>query len=104
MRPATRPDNRAEAGGALLGLATGVAGGLAYGALRPHVKGVPTLLAGLAAGLAVMAATDSSMAASGVTKPSQWGVGGWLSDLVPHAAFGVALAWVFDPRLTSTAT
>jgi hypothetical protein len=88
--------HRAEGAGALLGQLTGVIAGVAFALVRPRVRRLPTVLAGLAAGLAVMAATDSANVAAGTTKLSEWGVRGWLSDLVPHAAFGLVLAAVHD--------
>jgi hypothetical protein len=35
-----------------------------------------------------MAATDGSMAGLGVSDPRTWSAGAWLSDAVPHLAYG----------------
>jgi len=35
------------------------------------------------------------MAALGVTDPRRWDAADWLSDLVPHLAYGFAAAFVY---------
>jgi hypothetical protein len=81
-----------------LGLLNGIFVGVGIGAVlglartagwRPHV-----LTAGLVTGLGAMAATDSSMAALGVSDPRTWTLMDWLSDVVPHLAYGLATAAV----------
>jgi hypothetical protein len=32
------------------------------------------------------------MTAQGLTDPREWGLEGWLADVVPHAAYGLAAA------------
>jgi len=39
-----------------------------------------------------MAVSDSAATALGATDPTTWGVSGWLSDLVPHMAYGMVAA------------
>src|SRR5687768_2533945 len=53
-----RAENRRSAAGTLLGYALGVVLGGAYGLLRPGLGRMSTPLAGVAVGLAAMAATD----------------------------------------------
>jgi hypothetical protein len=86
---------RREGLGALLGYATGAAVGVA-GALvlgggrrggRGNFAGRALLLGGSA-----MAASMIPMTVEGLTDPRQWGLEGWLSDIVPHAAYGLAAA------------
>ena len=86
---------RREGLAALLGYATGAAVGVA-GALilgggrragRGHLVGRALVLGGSA-----MAASMIPMTAEGLTDPRQWGLEGWLSDVVPHAAYGLAAA------------
>ncbi|MEO6509564.1 MAG: hypothetical protein ABIO16_01145 [Nocardioides sp.] len=36
-----------------------------------------------------MAATDAPMAALGVSDPRTWATADWLSDAIPHLAYGV---------------
>ncbi len=81
---------------ALLGYANGLGVGAVYGMVRPSLRGVPLLFAGLAAGAAAMALSDVPLVRSGVTDPSTWGTSGWLGDALPHALFGLALAATFD--------
>jgi hypothetical protein len=82
--------------GALLGYATGLGVGAVFGLLRPRLRRVPWPVAGVGAGLAAMAATDVPVVASGVSHPRNWGVSGWLADLVPHVGFGLATAAALD--------
>ncbi|WP_219975998.1 hypothetical protein [Rubrobacter xylanophilus] len=83
--------NRRSGLGALLGLATGVGVGMAYGLLGRRGD----LRDGLMLGLAAMAASDAPAAALGVTDPREWGVEAWVADLLPHLLYGVvtATAW-----------
>ena len=80
--------NRASALGALLGYGTGVAVGAAYGVLSGRDTRGP--LAGLAVGTAAMVTANAPMVFQGLTDPRTWGMAGWISDIVPHAAYGLA--------------
>jgi hypothetical protein len=88
--------NRRAGIGALLGYANGIGVGVAYGLLRPAVRGVPVVLAGLAAGAAAMALSDIPIAKSGASDPRTWGAAGWAADAIPHVFYGLALALTFD--------
>jgi|SRR3954447_9865480 hypothetical protein len=88
--------NRRSALGALLGIAAGLGTGAAYGLARPHLPRVPLVVLGVGAGLAVNLGTTGPMAALGVTDPRTWPAGSWLSDLVPHLAYGLVTAVVHD--------
>jgi hypothetical protein len=86
--------NRVAGLGPLNGIFVGVGIGAVLGLARtagwrPHV-----LTAGLVTGLGAMAATDGSMAALGVSDPRTWTLMDWLSDVVPHLAYGLATAAV----------
>lgn len=86
-------DNRVSALGALSGIGTGVAIGAFAGAV--HGLGLPdisTVFAGPVLGAVAMAATDTSMTALGVTEPGTWSAVDWLSDAIPHLAYGVVTA------------
>jgi drug/metabolite transporter (DMT)-like permease len=78
--------------GALLGIATGLGVGAAYGLARPHLDGVSVPRAAVVLGLMAMAGSDVPSAAMGVTDPTTWGLNAWLSDLIPHLAYGVTTA------------
>ncbi len=89
-------DNRASALGALSGYAVGVGIGALYGVIRPRVPRVPLILSGFALGAAAMLASEGPATRLGATDPRTWGVGGWLSDIIPHVAYGLVTAAVFD--------
>jgi hypothetical protein len=90
------PQNRASGLGALLGYATGIAGGVVYALGHPLFRFLPRPVRGLGLGFGVMAATDTSSTLSGATDPRTWGASGWVADIVPHIAYGVVTASVFD--------
>jgi hypothetical protein len=89
-------DNRLAGLGPLLGLAAGVAAGAAYGAVTA-LTGKPRLRTGIiATGVSALLVGNAPMTVLGVTDPRHWSVGAWLSDIVPHAAYGVVTAATFD--------
>lgn len=92
--------HRRTALGSLMGYVAGISVGLAYGAVRPRLRSIPVGVAGAGAGLAAMAASDIPATATGATDPRTWGASGWLADVVPHAAYGMATAVAYD-RLAS---
>jgi hypothetical protein len=89
-------DNRASALGAISGYAVGVGVGAAYGALRSRFRHSPLMLSALGLAIAAMAAADVPATRVGATDPKAWGITGWISDIIPHAAYGLATAVVFD--------
>lgn len=82
--------------GALLGYAAGLGVGAAYGAIRPWLGDAPLGLTGLALGAAAMAAGDLPPILTGSTNPREWGTSGWVSDIIPHLAYGVCAAIAYD--------
>jgi len=88
-------ENRKSALGALLGYASGLGIGLAYGVVRPRLGELSTTGAGLGLGLAAMVATNLPMTALGLTDPRTWSAIDWVSDVIPHAAYGLAAAATF---------
>lgn len=82
--------------GALLGYINGLGIGALYGMLRPLMQGVPQPLAGVGLGAAAMAGSDVPATALGVTNPKEWDRNSWVSDIVPHLAYGMVVALVFD--------
>lgn len=88
-------DNRKEGIGALLGYATGLGVGVAYGLLRTKVR-VPAPLAAILLSAAAMAASDAPMTALGLTDPREWPPSSWIADLLPHLAYGLASAAAYE--------
>jgi len=92
--------NRREALGAVLGIATGLAVGAAYGLLRAAFS-VPLPAAILGLGAAAMAGSDVPMTRLGLTDPITWDAASWLSDALPHLAYGAAAALSYELFATS---
>jgi hypothetical protein len=90
--------NRAGALGALLGCGTGLGVGAAYGVLARGRRAGS--LTGLAMGAVAMIVANAPMVAQGLTDPRTWGVAGWVSDIVPHVAYGWATVGTY--RLVTT--
>ncbi|TYB59824.1 hypothetical protein FXF51_32960 [Nonomuraea sp. PA05] len=81
-------DNRKEALGSLLGYATGAGAALCYGLLssgrRPSWPvGVPALTA------LAMTGSNAPLTALGTTDPREWSASAWVSDVIPHLAYGI---------------
>jgi hypothetical protein len=87
--------NRKSGLGALLGYATGVGVGVAYGALRARVR-VPRPVAAVGLGVAAMAGGDVPLVALGLTDPREWGAAGWAADIVPHLVYGFLTALAYE--------
>lgn len=81
-------DNRRSGLGSLTGIATGVGIGVLAGLLRPVLLRLPSPLGVLLIGGGAMAASDFSLAKLGVSEPATWSPADWLSDVVPHLAYG----------------
>jgi hypothetical protein len=86
--------NRLSGLASLAGIATGIGIGAVTGivAARWPARGVLSL--GTATSAGAMAGTAGSMTALRVTDPRKWSVGDWLSDFVPHLAYGFVTAAV----------
>jgi hypothetical protein len=87
--------NRVSGLASLMGLATGVTVGAVYGAATVAGR-PPWWLASGMLSLAAMLGGNAPMAKLGVTDPRQWDVADWASDVVPHLAFGLVTALVFE--------
>jgi hypothetical protein len=83
--------NRRSGLGALTGIATGAAIGVGYAVLAGRRR--PSVWAGavVAGGLAMLSA-DVPIALLGVSDPRSWSRTDWLSDAVPHLAYGAVTA------------
>ena len=78
---------------ALSGMLTGAGIGIAAAGLGPLLRRLPLLPAGVLVGGAAMASTDVSITRLGLTDPRTWTPADWLSDAVPHLAYGVVTSW-----------
>jgi hypothetical protein len=85
-------ENRTQAAGALLGYASGVAAGAAYGLLRQGRAPLPQWAAGPLLGAVVMAGSDVPATALRLTDPTSWDITSWASDVVPHLVYGLTTA------------
>lgn len=74
--------------GPLTGIATGTAIGVAAGLCRPVLARLPAPIATAVIAAAAMALTDGPLAALKLTEPTAWSAADWLSDLIPHLAYG----------------
>jgi hypothetical protein len=82
-------DNRLTGLGALAGIAVGSGVGVAVaGARRVGVR-LPPLLGGVVTGALAMAASDVPMGTLGVSDPRTWTRADWISDVLPHLAYGL---------------
>ena len=88
--------NRRSGLGALQGYVVGLGVGTAYGLVRSGLRDVSKPRAGVALGLAAMAGSDVPSTVLGVSDPTSWGLNSWLSDLVPHLAYGLTTAVAYD--------
>ncbi|MGY1848584.1 MULTISPECIES: hypothetical protein [unclassified Blastococcus] len=78
--------------GIVAGVGVGVVGGLARASGLLSSKPVGTLLTALGA----MVAGNGPMTVLGVTDPRTWSTTDWLSDLVPHLAYGLVVKNTID--------
>ncbi|MER7008840.1 hypothetical protein ABT297_38155 [Dactylosporangium sp. NPDC000555] len=88
--------NRVSGLSGLSGTLTGVGIGAAAGLLRACGVHIPPAAGAAVFGAAAMAATDGSMAALRVSDPRTWSAKDWVSDAVPHLAYGAVTATVLD--------
>jgi hypothetical protein len=84
--------NRVSALGALMGIGTGLSAGVAASALGPIVRRLPLPIAAALVGGLAMAGSDVPMAQLQLSDPSTWSSSDWLSDALPHLAYGLAAA------------
>ncbi|GAA4066726.1 MULTISPECIES: hypothetical protein [Actinomadura] len=85
-------ENRKAGLGPLLGYATGLGAAVAYG---PLARRLPWPVGVVALTALAMAGSNAPMAALGISDPRRWSATDWVSDLVPHLAYGIAAAAAF---------
>jgi hypothetical protein len=84
-------ENRLQGLGALTGLFAGIGVGVVTGLGRAAGLRSRPLVGTLLVGLGAMAAANGPMVVLGVTDPRTWSAADWISDVVPHLAFGAVL-------------
>ena len=86
-------DNRLQGLGPLSGIGVGVGVGVVASLLRSVLleRGVhvPAPVAVLLISVAAMASSDVPLKVFGISDPSSWSAPDWLSDAVPHLAYGL---------------
>lgn len=89
-------ENRKTGLGMLMGYLVGLGIGTIYGIIRPHLGNISKPVAGAVIGATAMAASDAPSILFGLTKPSEWGIAGWLADIIPHYLYGLFTAIAYD--------
>jgi len=84
--------NRRQGLGPLMGYVTGLFTGVGYGTASAWLGSGPLRRDGALLAVAAMIGSDASLVGMGLTDPREWGVSGWLADLLPHVAYGYAAA------------
>ncbi|GAA4940150.1 hypothetical protein HD597_009007 [Nonomuraea thailandensis] len=82
-------ENRKEALGSLLGYATGAGAALCYGLLTPSGRSLPWPVGVSALTALAMTGSNAPLTALGTTNPREWPASAWISDAVPHLAYGI---------------
>jgi hypothetical protein len=89
-------ENRLQGLGALSGLAVGVGIGVLGGLVRASGYRSSTPVGLALTTLGVLVAANGPMTVLGTTDPRTWSRTDWLSDLVPHLAYGVVVRTTMD--------
>ncbi|TKJ18953.1 hypothetical protein [Blastococcus sp. CCUG 61487] len=89
-------EHRVQGLGPLTGLGAGVGFGVAVGLARAAGVRTHPLVGTLLITAGILVATNGPMTALGITDPRTWSRADWLSDLVPHLAYGAVLKTTMD--------
>ncbi|MCZ2404405.1 hypothetical protein IV498_14770 [Paenarthrobacter sp. Z7-10] len=92
--PGTKDEqqNRVSALGPLTGLAVGIGVGAALGFARAAGLRSGALTTTVLGTLGALAGSNGPMTILGVSDPRSWSVTDWVSDVVPHLAYGAVTA------------
>jgi hypothetical protein len=88
--------NRLEGLGPLVGLVTGVGMGVLTGLARAAGLRSGPFVGTVLTTAGVLVAANGPMTVLGVTDPRTWSATDWLSDVVPHLAYGVVVRTTLD--------
>lgn len=89
-------ENRKQGLGPLMGLVAGIGVGVLGGLARASGYRSATPVGITLTTLGVLVAANGPMTALGVTDPRTWSTTDWVSDLVPHLAYGVVVKTTMD--------
>jgi hypothetical protein len=92
-------ENRRMGLAALIGYADGFSVGALYGAVRPSIRNVPWFWAGLGLAALTLVLSEGTATAMKQTDPREWGVSGWIADIVPRCLYGWVTATTYDRLL-----
>lgn len=85
-------DNRLAGLGPLSGIVTGVGVGALLGLARGLGWRPSPVVSGVAATVLALIGANGPMTALGITDPRTWNLDAWVSDVVPHVAYGAVTA------------
>jgi hypothetical protein len=88
--------NRLEGLGPLVGLVAGVGMGVLTGLARAAGLRSGPLVGTVLTTAGVLVAANGPMTVLGVTDPRTWSATDWISDVVPHLAYGVVVKTTLD--------
>lgn len=89
-------ENRLQGLGPLTGLVAGIGIGVLTGLARASGLRSQPLVGTLLVGVGAMVAANGPMVVLGVTDPRAWSSVDWLSDVVPHLAYGAVVKTTMD--------
>jgi hypothetical protein len=89
-------ENRVQALGALTGLVSGIGFGTLVGLARISGFRVSPAVGTALTTAGVLLATNGPMTVLGITDPRTWSRTDWISDLMPHLAYGVVVTTTLD--------
>jgi hypothetical protein len=84
--------NRVAGLGPLSGLAAGVGVGAVLGAARAWGRRPGLIPSSIVATVGALVASNGPMTALGISDPRTWAAKDWVSDIVPHLAYGMVTA------------
>jgi hypothetical protein len=88
--------NRVQGLGPLMGLAAGIGVGVLSGLARASGFRSSKPVGITLTTLVVLVAANGPMTVLGVTDPRTWSATDWLSDVIPHVAYGVVVKTTMD--------
>jgi hypothetical protein len=88
--------NRVQGLGPLTGLVAGIGIGVLTGLARATGFRSPPLVGTALTTVAVLIGSNGPMTVLGITDPRTWSTTDWISDLVPHLAYGAVVKTTMD--------